>query len=79
MKELVVISGKGGTGKTSVAASFAVLAEHASAGENAPLNTWARPAAAGMSDVGNRRAEVNHERERLSARLRSCCVTRMIP
>lgn len=27
MKELVVISGKGGTGKTSVAASFAVLAE----------------------------------------------------
>ena len=29
MKELVVISGKGGTGKTSIAASFAVLAEHA--------------------------------------------------
>lgn len=27
MKEIVVISGKGGTGKTSVAASFAVLAE----------------------------------------------------
>ena len=27
MKELVVISGKGGTGKTSVAASFAVLAD----------------------------------------------------
>lgn len=29
MKELVVISGKGGTGKTSVLASFAVLAENA--------------------------------------------------
>jgi len=29
MKELVVISGKGGTGKTSVVASFAVLAEKA--------------------------------------------------
>jgi len=29
MKELVVISGKGGTGKTSVVASFASLAEHA--------------------------------------------------
>lgn len=29
MKELVVISGKGGTGKTSVTASFAVLARHA--------------------------------------------------
>ncbi len=28
MKDLVVISGKGGTGKTSVAASFAVLAKH---------------------------------------------------
>jgi MinD superfamily P-loop ATPase len=28
MKELTVISGKGGTGKTSVAASLAVLAEH---------------------------------------------------
>ena len=27
MNELVVISGKGGTGKTSVVASFAVLAE----------------------------------------------------
>ena len=25
MKEIVVISGKGGTGKTSIAASFAVL------------------------------------------------------
>jgi MinD superfamily P-loop ATPase len=29
MKELVVISGKGGTGKTSITASFAVLAERA--------------------------------------------------
>lgn len=29
MKEIVIISGKGGTGKTSIAASFAVLAEHA--------------------------------------------------
>jgi MinD superfamily P-loop ATPase len=29
MKELVVISGKGGTGKTSLAASFAVLAQNA--------------------------------------------------
>ncbi|HNR94969.1 MAG TPA: (4Fe-4S)-binding protein, partial [Kiritimatiellia bacterium] len=29
MKELVVISGKGGTGKTSVTASFAVLAGRA--------------------------------------------------
>ncbi|MCP3858263.1 MAG: (4Fe-4S)-binding protein, partial [Phycisphaeraceae bacterium] len=29
MKELVVISGKGGTGKTSVAASFAVLSGQA--------------------------------------------------
>ncbi|APG27651.1 (4Fe-4S)-binding protein [Syntrophotalea acetylenivorans] len=29
MKELVIISGKGGTGKTSVAASFAALAENA--------------------------------------------------
>jgi len=28
MKELVIISGKGGTGKTSVTASFAVLADH---------------------------------------------------
>jgi len=28
MKELVVISGKGGTGKTSLTAAFAVLAEH---------------------------------------------------
>ncbi|GAG19658.1 unnamed protein product, partial [marine sediment metagenome] len=28
MKEIVVISGKGGTGKTSVVASFATLAEH---------------------------------------------------
>ena len=27
MKELVVISGKGGTGKTSLVASFAVLAD----------------------------------------------------
>jgi septum formation inhibitor-activating ATPase MinD len=27
MKELVIISGKGGTGKTSIAASFAVLAD----------------------------------------------------
>ncbi len=29
MKELVVVSGKGGTGKTSIVASFAVLAEGA--------------------------------------------------
>ena len=29
MKELVVISGKGGTGKTSIVASFAKLAENA--------------------------------------------------
>ena len=29
MKELVVISGKGGTGKTSVTAAFAALAQHA--------------------------------------------------
>ena len=29
MNELVVISGKGGTGKTSVVASFAVLAKEA--------------------------------------------------
>ena len=29
MKELVVISGKGGTGKTSIVASFAALAENA--------------------------------------------------
>lgn len=29
MKELVLISGKGGTGKTSITASFAALAEHA--------------------------------------------------
>ena len=29
MKELVIISGKGGSGKTSVAASFAVLADQA--------------------------------------------------
>lgn len=29
MKELVIISGKGGTGKTSIAASFAALAENA--------------------------------------------------
>ena len=29
MKELVVISGKGGTGKTSIAASFAALSENA--------------------------------------------------
>ena len=28
MKELVVISGKGGTGKTSIVASFASLAEN---------------------------------------------------
>src|SRR3989339_321963 len=28
MKELVIISGKGGTGKTSLAASFAVLADN---------------------------------------------------
>ena len=28
MKELVVISGKGGTGKTSITASFAYLAEN---------------------------------------------------
>ena len=28
MKELVVISGKGGTGKTSIVASFAALAEN---------------------------------------------------
>lgn len=28
MKELVVISGKGGTGKTSITASFAVMADH---------------------------------------------------
>ena len=28
MKELVIISGKGGTGKTSVSAAFAVLANH---------------------------------------------------
>ncbi len=28
MKELVIISGKGGTGKTSITASFAVLADH---------------------------------------------------
>ena len=27
MKELVVISGKGGTGKTSIVASFAALAD----------------------------------------------------
>ncbi len=27
MKEIVIISGKGGTGKTSLAASFAVLAD----------------------------------------------------
>ncbi|HYA02102.1 MAG TPA: (4Fe-4S)-binding protein, partial [Syntrophobacteria bacterium] len=26
MKELIVVSGKGGTGKTSIAASFAALA-----------------------------------------------------
>ena len=29
MKELVVISGKGGTGKTSIVASFATLAKSA--------------------------------------------------
>ena len=29
MEELIVISGKGGTGKTSLTASFAVLAERA--------------------------------------------------
>ena len=29
MKELVVISGKGGTGKTSIVASFAALAQKA--------------------------------------------------
>ncbi len=29
MRELVVISGKGGTGKTSILASFALLAERA--------------------------------------------------
>ena len=29
MKELVVISGKGGTGKTSIVAAFAALAERA--------------------------------------------------
>jgi len=29
MKELVIISGKGGTGKTSVSAAFASLAENA--------------------------------------------------
>ena len=29
MREIVIISGKGGTGKTSIAASFAVLAEKA--------------------------------------------------
>ena len=29
MKELVVISGKGGTGKTSIVAAFAALAEKA--------------------------------------------------
>ena len=29
VKELVVISGKGGTGKTSIVASFAALAQHA--------------------------------------------------
>lgn len=29
MKELVIISGKGGTGKTSITASFAALAQHA--------------------------------------------------
>ncbi|RPH93306.1 (4Fe-4S)-binding protein, partial [candidate division KSB1 bacterium] len=28
MQELVIISGKGGTGKTSITASFAVLANH---------------------------------------------------
>ena len=28
MKELVVISGKGGTGKTSIVASFAALAQN---------------------------------------------------
>ena len=28
MKEIVVISGKGGTGKTSIVASFAALAEN---------------------------------------------------
>ena len=27
MKEMVIISGKGGTGKTSLAASFAVMAD----------------------------------------------------
>ncbi|HDD57503.1 MAG TPA: (4Fe-4S)-binding protein, partial [Thermoplasmatales archaeon] len=29
MKEIVVISGKGGTGKTSITASFATLAKNA--------------------------------------------------
>ena len=29
MKEIVVISGKGGTGKTSIVASFAALAQNA--------------------------------------------------
>ena len=29
MKEIVIISGKGGTGKTSVTASFALLAKNA--------------------------------------------------
>ena len=38
MKELVVISGKGGTGKTSVVASFASLAEKAVVVNKAGLN-----------------------------------------
>ena len=45
MKQLVILSGKGGTGKTSVAAAFAHLAAE---GEPPcalcwPMRTWTRP------------------------------------
>ena len=67
MKELVVISGKGGTGKTSLVASFAALARRAVVADcdvdAADLHLILEPQIQGCEDfVGGRKARVTLER-----------------
>ena len=67
MKELVIISGKGGTGKTSIAACFAALAENAVLADcdvdAADLHLILKPTIKQTRDfVGGKRAEITTEK-----------------
>jgi len=64
MKELVVISGKGGTGKTSIVASFAALAQNTVLADcdvdAADLHLVLEPSIRQTTDfVGGKRAEID--------------------